>query len=435
MKSVKHGKKRRQYRTKKMRGGDPPIPISYEQVDEMVKAAFARIQSAGAVATEAVVAGLVAEAIGIMLNSPSTGAATGHAAEALYSAAATIGSLFQFTLSTLELTAEVSTSVTGTVLSGIARTASTALSGLTTAVGAAIRACSQFPAVSGAAIGATTTAIVLQTPAIRDATMFTIDNGLRNTITYMLFDLMIRSGRFVDVRWQIPNALPDAPAVAAAAAAVGPDPQQDPNELNNVADELAGIAETASRTASPASSRASSQSVSSQSTQDEYEYLYRNVPENMAFANAVTDQMFEQVRLLTQRLQERSGELANLVEADADSSQVRAASICSSSSSSRGAVRASSFNRNSRVFQEPYPSSYYGAPLSRSYSNSSRASINIPSAAFNVPSGYGTETGSTESDEGADESKGGTRRKRKYRRNKKKKTKRRSPFRKGRAKH
>jgi hypothetical protein len=146
--------------------------------------------------------------------------------------------------------------------------------------------------------------------------------------------------------------------------------------------------------------------------------------------------MFEQVRLLTQRLQERSEQLAGLVEADADSSQVRAASICSSSSYSPiGAVRASSFNRNSRVFQEPYPSSYYGAPLARSYSNSSRASINIPSAAFNVPSGYSTETGSTGSDDDADEGKGGTRRKRKHRRNKKKKTKRRPAFRKGRAKH
>jgi hypothetical protein len=277
---------------KKMKGGSK-IRISYEEIQVIVKKAFEKIEKTGVVAQKAVIHAIILETLNVIFSDSRT-------SQLAYLGSSIIGSIFQFAITSLSLTASVTGSMTGTIVSNVSGVSSGILSSLVNTVTNTVSLCQSNPIPATAALSAMTTATVLKANQIKDGMKFTIDNGLLNTITYILFDLMIRSGYFEDTGYS-PLTIEDLK----------------PNEdLDTVVSEIVEVA-------SQSSSKVSS-SQGSQASQGSQEITFSedmlNVPENVTldFATSMVDDMFLEIAQLAKKRSRDIDNFLNDIQSDAE---------------------------------------------------------------------------------------------------------------------
>jgi hypothetical protein len=293
MKSKRNYKKSRG-KSKKMKGG-AKIRITYQQLQNIVENAFKKIKQTGEVAQQGVITAIVLEILNVIATSNQT-------TQLGYLASSIVGSLFQFVTTSLSLTANVTGSVGGTIVSGISGVSSIALNNLITAVTNTVSLCQSNPTATAAIVSAATTATVIKASEIRNGVKFTIQNGLLNTIVYTLYDMMIRSGYFEDEQY---NPL-----------LLMPPPQNE--ELQEVVEE---IVEVASQASSKATSNQGSQA--SQEPVNAYTNVVFDIPQDASidYATSMVDDMFEQIAILARKRSRDIDSLLDGFKEDAESSQ------------------------------------------------------------------------------------------------------------------
>jgi len=299
MKGKKQNKKSRR-KSKLMRGGSK-IRISYEQLENMVKKSFEKVKDGAISVQQGVIAAIVLETLNLILNDPST-------AQIGYLAATIIGSMFQFAITTLQLTARVTGGMTGTIFSGLVGVSSNTLSGLINSVSGAINVCQTYPTASTALVASATTAVVIKSSEIRNGVQYTIDNGLLNTITYVLFDLMIRSGYFEDVNYNNQLLLET--------------PRND--EVQEIVEEIVQVASNVSSQASSArTSRQTSPQSSQSSSEYEYDYEFSQTNNtNILDAMTLVEDMYQEIaELAKKRSRDIESTLENFQQDAQESSQ------------------------------------------------------------------------------------------------------------------
>jgi len=215
MKSMKNQKRnqnrkknqnQKRKKSKRKRGG-APTPITYERVRRMVFNAFNRAmtnanQSREFVQQQAINA-IVLETGTILLNSP-------EASQLTSSVDLIVGGLFELTLSLLNITFVATSHLSNTsfqIVSSLGTSVGSAfgsvlgntiLPGLMNAVASAIN-CFTQPVAGPLALVTTATTIALAYPQMKQGYDQMKNDGFLNTISYVLFNLMIRSGHFVEI--------------------------------------------------------------------------------------------------------------------------------------------------------------------------------------------------------------------------------------------
>ena len=164
MKSKRHYKKRRG-NSKKMRGG-AKIRISYEKISDLVTKAFEKLKEGTAMSQKAVIAAIVVETLHMILSDPQS-------AQLAYLASSIVGSMFQYAITTMQLTVTVTGTMSGTILSGISGVSSTLLESLVSAV--------------------TNTAIAIDTSQITSGTL-AVARGGTGIASYAVGDIIFASG-------------------------------------------------------------------------------------------------------------------------------------------------------------------------------------------------------------------------------------------------
>jgi hypothetical protein len=294
MKSKRHYKKTRG-NSKKMRGGSK-IRISYEKVSEMVKKAFEKIQEGTAMSQKAVISAIVLETLRMILTDPQS-------VQLAHLASSIVGSMFQYAITSIQLTATVTGSMGGTILSGISGVSSTLLESLVGAVTSAVTVCQANPIPATAGISAVATATIIKADDIRSGFQFTIENGLLNTITYVLFDLMIRSGYFEDDSYN-PILL-------------------DINPNDTLQEAVNEIVEVASHASSQSSSQQSFYSLSQGSMGSDTGHPEITLPENanIDYATQMVNEMFAEIAELAKKRARDIDEELQAYQSDAESSK------------------------------------------------------------------------------------------------------------------
>lgn len=262
----------------------------------MVKKAFEKLQEGTAMSQQAVISAIVLETLHLILSVPQS-------AELAYLASSIVGSMFQYAITSIQLTVTVTETMSGTILSGISGVSSSLLQSLMHAVTNAVSVCQASPIPATAGISALATATIIKADDVRNGFQFTIENGLLNTISYVLFDLLIRSGYFEDESYN-PLMLNMAPN----------------DTLEEVVNE---IVEVASQTSTPSSSQQSFHSLSQDSTGSDTGYPEISIPENASidYATQMVNEMFAEIAELAKKRARDIDEELQAYQSDAESSQ------------------------------------------------------------------------------------------------------------------
>jgi hypothetical protein len=216
-KYLKKGKKRN-----KQRGG-AKIPISYNQIRDMIQKILEQTVFVGTFVTDAVITAAMLELFGEIMSSDQLGQLTGLGVKI-------IGTSIQFILTSLNLTAGVASRVGARALD-ITSIIGSALWNTASTIGTM---CSSNPTAMTAVATATATAATLKQNEIAafGATLRNLfeNLGIVDALAFMTFDLLLKTNAFTD--------------------AEGYEQPRIENSVNNVADEIVEVSSAPSSQAS-----------------------------------------------------------------------------------------------------------------------------------------------------------------------------------------